>query len=45
MREEERLVAEEERKLLDEIRKDNQQKMMPNIVRRKINIKKKDEAD
>lgn len=45
MREEERLVAEEERKLLDEIRKDNQKKMMPNIVRRKINIKKKDEAD
>ena len=45
MREEERLVAEDERKLLDEIRKDNQQKMMPNIVRRKINIKKKDLAD
>jgi hypothetical protein len=45
MREEERLVAEEERKVLDELRNDNQKKMMPNIVRRKINIKKKDEAD
>jgi len=45
MREEERLVAEEERKVLDELRIDNQKKMMPNIVRRKINIKKKDEAD
>jgi antitoxin component of MazEF toxin-antitoxin module len=45
MREEERLQAEEERKILDEIRKDNQKKMMPSIVRRKIQLKKKDEAD
>jgi len=45
MREIEREKAEEERKKLDEIRKENQAKMMPTIVRRKINLKKKDEAD
>jgi len=45
MREIEREKAEEERKLLDEIRKENQAKMMPTIVRRKINLAKKDEAD
>lgn len=45
MRELEKEKAEEERKKLDEIRKENQAKMMPSIVRRKIIMKKKDEAD